>query len=113
MDVIKAFEGLLTTDVAVFVFVELVSACYKIGRVWAFWRLGIDVCKDYPLACTLDPYLLGANWCVSSIAIYNIIIIEERFHELEGMRKFGPRLKFYSIKVMVLVSFWSGLFKSP
>jgi len=107
--VIQAFKGLLVIDVFVFVLVASASAVIRIGLTWTKWRLGIDMCKVNPALCLFSPYLVGANWCVSSIAIYNLIVIEFRFHDLEMMKKFGPRLKFWAIKLMVLVSFWSDL----
>jgi hypothetical protein len=95
--------------VLVFVFVELCSALYSVLVTWIQWRFGVDVCMVAPYLCILDPYLMGADWCCSSIAIYNLLVIEIRFHDIDTMKRFGPRLKFFAIKIMVLVSFWSAL----
>jgi hypothetical protein len=108
MDVVKAFEKLLLIDVSMFVLVCAVGAAYQIMLTWFQWRLGIDICESSPAICSLTPYLTGANWCVSSIAIYNLFTIETKFHHLTIMEKFKPRLKFWSIKLMVLVAFWQS-----
>eukprot|EP00929_Paragymnodinium_shiwhaense_P104759 TRINITY_DN69469_c0_g1_i1.p1 TRINITY_DN69469_c0_g1~~TRINITY_DN69469_c0_g1_i1.p1 ORF type:complete len:614 (+),score=107.35 TRINITY_DN69469_c0_g1_i1:86-1927(+) len=112
MDVVKAYEGLLLIDVTVFVLVCAVGAIYSISLTWVKWRLGIDICEVQPALCSLQPYILGANWAVSSVAIYNLFTVEVKFHHLHNMQMFGPRLKFYSIKLMVFVSFWDSLIMS-
>lgn len=109
LDVVKAFESLLLIDVSVFVLVCAVGADYLIILTWCKWRLGWDLCEDFPAICSFRPYLVGANWCSSSIAIYNLLTIEHKFGRLETMMQFGPNLKFWSIKIMVLVAFWMGL----
>eukprot|EP00927_Polykrikos_kofoidii_P083936 TRINITY_DN8721_c0_g2_i1.p1 TRINITY_DN8721_c0_g2~~TRINITY_DN8721_c0_g2_i1.p1 ORF type:complete len:652 (+),score=76.48 TRINITY_DN8721_c0_g2_i1:235-2190(+) len=108
MDVVNAFEILLLVDVTVFVGVCVVGAAYQILLTWFQWRLGRNVCESSPAFCSLSPYITGANWCVSSIAIYNLFTIETKFHHLDIMEKFKPRLKFWSIKLMVLVAFWAS-----
>merc|ERR1711924_194784 len=108
-EVAKAFEGLLLVDVASFVLVCVAGSCYKIALTWAKWRLGIDVCDSYPPVCSIQPYIVGANWATSSVAIFNLFTIETKFHHVPNMHEFGPRLKFYSIKLIVFVSFWGGL----
>lgn len=109
LDVVKAFEHLLLIDVSVFVFVCAVGAVYSIVLTWCKWRLGYDVCEHMRAVCAFQSYLVGANWCVSSIAIYNLFSIETKFEHLTTMQKFRPSLKFWSIKLMVFVAFWAGL----
>jgi len=89
---------LLLIDVSVFVLVCAVGADYLIILTWCKWRLGWDLCEDFPAICSS-----------SSIAIYNLLTIEHKFGRLETMMQFGPNLKFWSIKIMVLVAFWMGL----
>jgi len=110
LDVFRAFEDLLLIDVSVFVFVAACGAVFTISLTWCKWRLGIDICGDYfPFVCNLQSYLNGANWCVSSIAIYNMYTIERKFENLEKMAEFNPGWKFWSVKLMVLVAFWAAL----
>lgn len=107
---VQALQDLITIDVRIFWIVGYVTAVIRIATTWTRWRLGFDLCKAAPVVCVLSPYLVGANWCVSSVAIYNLVSVEHRFHDVKKVRKFGPLLKFWSIKLMVMVSFWSGLF---
>eukprot|EP00928_Gymnodinium_smaydae_P043100 TRINITY_DN28958_c0_g1_i1.p1 TRINITY_DN28958_c0_g1~~TRINITY_DN28958_c0_g1_i1.p1 ORF type:complete len:620 (-),score=92.15 TRINITY_DN28958_c0_g1_i1:190-2049(-) len=106
LEVFHAFQHLLLIDVNVFNLVAATGAIYSISITWIKFRLGYDVCADYPSVCSLQPYLVAANWCVSSIAIYNLFTIEEKFANLQSMQVFRPRLKFFSIKLMVFVAFW-------
>lgn len=106
------FEDLLLIDVKGFVFVGLLTSCYRTALTWSKWRLGLDICGEYAWVCTFEPYLVGANWCVSSVAIYNLMMIEYKFHGLDGMKTFKGALKFFSIKLMVLVSFWVSILMS-
>lgn len=110
-DAVEVFEGLLLTDVTVFVGVCAVGAFYLIVLSWFRLRLNIEVCKmdSWSAVCALNPYLSGANLLVSSITIYNLFMFEEKFHKFHSMQEFGPRLKFWSIKLMVLVAFWTGI----
>jgi len=112
LDVFKSFESLLLIDVSVFVLVCGLGAVYSISLTWTSWRLGIDMCDEghYPAACSIQSNLVGANWAVSSIAIYNLYTIETKFEHLSDMRQFHPRYKFWSIKLMVLVAFWATIF---
>lgn len=109
LEVFKGFQDLLLIDVTVFNFVCAVGAFYSLFLTWTKFRLGVDICEDYSFVCSLQSYLLGANWCASSIAIYNLYTTEHKFKDLSTMRKFRPSLKFWSIKVMVLVAFWAAL----
>jgi len=109
LDVVRAFEDLLLIDVSVFVLVCAVGAIYLIILTWCKWRLGVDLCNKYPFVCSLQYYLVGANWCSSSIAIYNLYTIEHKFGKLDSMKKFSPNLKFWSIKLMVIVAFWASI----
>jgi len=109
LEVVKAFESLLLIDVSVFVLVCVVGAYYQIFITWCKWRFGLDLCEKIPAVCSIGPYLVGAKWCSSSIAIYNLLAVEHRFARLSNMASFSPTLKFWSIKIMVLVAFWMAL----
>mmetsp|Transcript_75 Transcript_75/g.274 ORF Transcript_75/g.274 Transcript_75/m.274 type:complete len:654 (-) Transcript_75:45-2006(-) len=109
LEVVKAFESLLLIDVSVFVLVCVVGAYYQIFITWCKWRFGLDLCEKIPAVCSIGPYLVGAKWCSSSIAIYNLFTVEHKFGLLSTMITFGPNLKFWSIKIMVLVAFWMAL----
>eukprot|EP00928_Gymnodinium_smaydae_P047669 TRINITY_DN31824_c0_g1_i1.p1 TRINITY_DN31824_c0_g1~~TRINITY_DN31824_c0_g1_i1.p1 ORF type:complete len:640 (+),score=59.80 TRINITY_DN31824_c0_g1_i1:35-1921(+) len=104
--VIRAFQDILLIDVRVFVLLCGAGAVYNICITWFKWRLGIDICKNYKSLCLFQPYLVGANWVVSSVAIYNLYTTERRFEHLPTMKAFHPSLKFWSIKIMVIISFW-------
>lgn len=111
VDAVDTFEGLLLTNVSVFVGVCAVGSLYLITVTWFRLRLKVEICESDPWSaiCAVTPYLSGANLVVSSIAIYNLFTFEEKFHQFQSMHQFGPRLKFWSIKLMVLVAFWVGI----
>lgn len=107
-EVVKEFKNLLTRDVMWFTFVCLATALYQTTLVWCKLRLDFDVSQHISSVDRLQIYLVGANWMTSSIAIYTLVSFEIKFHHLQRMQEFGPRLKFWSIKLMVLVAFWSS-----
>jgi hypothetical protein len=109
LDVFKAFEDLLLIDVSVFVLVCAMMLVLQIAITWCKYRWGYDVASNIGFIQSLQDYLVGANWCVSCIAIYNLFTIEHKFSKLKSMKSFDPNLKFWSIKIMVLVSFWAAL----
>lgn len=109
LEALSAFEQLMLIDVRVFNVVAGTGAMFSILLTWSKFRLGHDMCAAYPSICSFQIYLLAANWCSSSIAIYNLYTIETTFEGLATMRKFQPKLKFYSIKLMVFVAFWMTL----
>lgn len=106
MEAFKAFETILLIDVRVFCGVCITSSIYVILITWLKYRLGWDVCEDFASACILKPYIVGANWTASSVAIFNLIMTERKFSGLEAMKKFGPLWKLWTIKAMVLAAFW-------
>lgn len=96
-------------DVMVFVIVSFSMALISVSCTWLRWRFNIDLQAQYSVLGCLSSYLEGANWCISSVAIYNLIALERKFDSLGSMRKFRPFMKFLCIKLMVLVAFWSSL----
>ena len=55
----------------------------------------------------VDAMLTGFNLCVSSIAIWNLIIFEHYLNNL--LQGFSPKLKFWSAKIIVSLAFIQGL----
>jgi len=109
VEVIQAFDGLLLVDLRVFIGVCFIQAIVQITKTWCSWRFGFELENQIPALATIVPYFVGASWVVSSVAIYNLLAMEYKFHRLPRMISFEPSLKFWSIKIMVLVSFWSSL----
>mmetsp|Transcript_81627 Transcript_81627/g.141891 ORF Transcript_81627/g.141891 Transcript_81627/m.141891 type:complete len:653 (-) Transcript_81627:110-2068(-) len=108
-DVIKAIESILNVDVVTFVIVCVATAVWDILVNYAKYRLLMTWIADLSIITTMQEYFVGANWAASCIAIYNIYTFEHKFHNMKEMKSFKPSLKFWSIKIMVMIAFWATI----
>jgi len=65
----------------------------------------IDLTKVFPAAGSLVPCVQGAAFLASTIAIYNLVVLEHSFKHLLKTAGFTPILKFWGVKALVSITF--------
>jgi len=65
----------------------------------------IDLPKNFPAAASLVPCVQGAAFLASTIAIYNLVVLEHSFKHLLKSAGFTPVLKFWGVKALVSITF--------
>eukprot|EP00959_Pyramimonas_sp_CCMP1952_P086860 1817058-Pyramimonas_sp.AAC.1 len=75
-------------------------------NTWCMWRGNFDPTKHWNFLETIAGLQKGALWCVSMIAIYCILKIEIIFEKQLHKHNFQPKIKFWTIKIMIAFSFW-------
>lgn len=68
-----------------------------------YWTRGLCASSSWACVGVGDPYLEGAAFLVSTIAIANIVSFEGAFHE--ELHEFEPKLKFIGVKLLVSACF--------
>lgn len=107
------FEPLQQTSnigVRVFVYTYAFKSLYLLGlMIVAEAPFNKQLCGAdglMPSVCTLKNYLDGAALLASSLAIYNIIVFEEKLKKFLGRDRFRPFLKFLGVKILVSFAFF-------
>eukprot|EP00929_Paragymnodinium_shiwhaense_P009740 TRINITY_DN11402_c0_g1_i2.p1 TRINITY_DN11402_c0_g1~~TRINITY_DN11402_c0_g1_i2.p1 ORF type:complete len:635 (+),score=124.05 TRINITY_DN11402_c0_g1_i2:82-1986(+) len=114
------YEPLKTTSsmgVMVFVYTYAVKSFFLITltilKMPAPFGLGVQVCGEggiAPVVCGMRSYVDGAAFLASSLAIYNLIVLEHRLRDILERDQFKPFEKFLSVKIMVSIAFFQDIF---
>ncbi|CAE8595306.1 unnamed protein product, partial [Polarella glacialis] len=71
----------------------------------------IPLCGDdgvFPAVCSLIPYVDGAAFLASTLAIYNLVVFEQNLQDILNRNDFRAFEKFLSVKVLVSITFLQG-----
>eukprot|EP00398_MALV-I-01_sp_L67-1_P000990 gene990-342_t len=101
--IVKPLQDILLSGIMVFVLVTAAQSFLKLGIGFAESTIGLDVCDVYPEVCRLDGPFVGAGFVASTVAIYDIIIVEREFSG--DMTTFQPGAKFLATKALVSLAF--------
>lgn len=106
------FEPLRQTSnlgVNVFVYTYALKSAYLLTlQMLTYPPLTIQLCGQrgiFPAACSVIPYVDGACFLASTLAILNIIVFESSFKDILHRECFRPYLKFLAVKVLVSLVF--------
>jgi len=93
--------------VVVFVWTYALKSGYLLGLNFLA-QLDLQLCGPngkFPPACSLLPYLDGACFLASTLAIYNIVVFEHNLSDILNEGQFRPFAKFLGVKLMVSITF--------
>jgi len=107
LGMVKPLQQILLSGIMVFVVVTAAQSFLKLGIGFAESTVGIDICAAYPEVCRLDGPFQGAGFVASSVAIWDIMIVEREFHG--DMTEFRPGLKFLATKALVSLAFMQSI----
>jgi len=100
----KSLEGITLLGLNYFVAFNILQSTFLVmSRVMA--KASMDPCKMSPYFCleSIEPYLSGASFIVSTIAISNIVSFEHSF--AIQLKEFDPTWKFWGVKILVSIAF--------
>mmetsp|Transcript_4949 Transcript_4949/g.14434 ORF Transcript_4949/g.14434 Transcript_4949/m.14434 type:complete len:564 (-) Transcript_4949:75-1766(-) len=93
--------------VRVFVWTYAIKSVYLLVLTF-LGHIDLQLCGEggkFPPACSFLPYLDGACFLASTLAIYNIVVFEHNLNSILKAGHFRPFEKFLGVKVMVSICF--------
>lgn len=106
------FEPLQSTSslgVMVFVYTYALKSGYLLSLEFLnYYPLEIQLCGDngiFQAACSAIPYVDGACFLASTLAILNIVVFEHSLKDILDKERFRPIAKFLAVKIMVSIVF--------
>jgi len=93
--------------VVVFVWTYALKSGYLLGLNFLA-QVDLQLCGPngkFKPACSLLPYLDGACFLASTLAIYNIVVFEHNLSDILNEGQFRPFAKFLGVKLMVSIAF--------
>lgn len=93
--------------VVIFVWTYALKSAYLLGLSFLA-HMDLQLCGEngkFKPACSLTPYLDGACFLASTLAIYNIVVFEHNLSDILNKGNFRPFAKFLGVKLMVSIVF--------
>eukprot|EP00930_Biecheleria_cincta_P084902 TRINITY_DN74327_c0_g1_i1.p1 TRINITY_DN74327_c0_g1~~TRINITY_DN74327_c0_g1_i1.p1 ORF type:complete len:414 (-),score=64.71 TRINITY_DN74327_c0_g1_i1:51-1253(-) len=113
--ILGVLDKTLLVGVQMYTLCTFMSALYSIGLT--AYRFAYDPLYCSKLAahhdsgmCLFSEIIYGANFATSSIAIWNLIVLERSLHQ-DIADIFSPTMKFWSMKIPVTLAFSIGFLK--
>jgi len=102
----KPLEATTGMGLKVFVYTYAIKSTYiLLLTILSGEPFNIDLTKVFPAAGSLLPCVQGAAFLASTVAIYNLVVLEQSFKHLLKTAGFAPVLKFWGVKILVSITF--------
>jgi len=106
----KPLEATSGMGLKVFVYTYGLKSIYILFlTILAGEPFNIDLVQVFPAAGSLMSCVQGAAFLASTVAIYNLVVLEHSFEHLLKTAGFTPMLKFFGVKVLVSITFLQSM----